>query len=102
MQLVAERHGCDLRGIDIIEQVPFDAVLDPHRELTVLHPANIELSETIKLVFERVEQLNPTRVVFDGLSKLLLLAQNPLRYRQVLSLKDDEEVAAWRRECLAS
>ena len=48
----------------------------------------MELSETTKLIFERVQQLNPTRVVIDSLSELRLLAQSPLRYRrQVLALK---------------
>ncbi|WP_241127970.1 ATPase domain-containing protein [Novosphingobium terrae] len=88
LRLVAARHGWSLEGIDVFELVPPDAVLDPERELTVLHPAEVELSETIKLVFDRVEQVNPTRVVFDSLSELRLLAQDPLRYRrQVLALK---------------
>lgn len=88
LKLIAKRHGWSLDGIDIFELVPPETVLDPTRELTVLHPAEIELSETVKLVFEQVEKINPTRVVFDSLSELRLLAQNPLRYRrQVLALK---------------
>ena len=88
LKLVAKRHGWSLDGIDVFELVPPETVLDPSRELTVLHPAEMELSETIKLVFDRVETMNPTRVVFDSLSELRLLAQNPLRYRrQVLALK---------------
>lgn len=88
LKLVAKRHGWSLAGIDIFELVPPETVLDPSRELTILHPAEMELSETIKLVFDRVETMNPTRVVFDSLSELRLLAQNPLRYRrQVLALK---------------
>jgi circadian clock protein KaiC len=54
----------------------------------VFHPAEMELSETTKLIFEHVERINPTRVVLDSLSELRLLAQSPLRYRrQVLALK---------------
>jgi circadian clock protein KaiC len=88
LELVAQRHGWSLDKIDIFELVPPEATLDPQRELTVLHPAELELSETTKLVFERIATLNPTRVVFDSLSELRLLAQNPLRYRrQVLALK---------------
>lgn len=87
-QLVAQRHGWTLDGVDLFELVTPETTLDPERELTVLHPAEVELSETIKLVFERVAQLNPSRVVFDSLSELRLLAQNSLRYRrQVLALK---------------
>jgi circadian clock protein KaiC len=68
--------------------VPPETTLDPDRELTVLHPAEIELSETTKLIFDKVVALNPSRVVVDSLSELRLLAQNSLRYRrQVLALK---------------
>ena len=88
LRLVAKRHGWSLSGIDIFELVPPETTLDSERELTVLHPAELELSETTKLVFERVENLNATRVVFDSLSELRLLAQSTLRYRrQVLALK---------------
>jgi circadian clock protein KaiC len=88
LTLVAKRHHWSLEGLDIFELVPPEITLDPERELTVLHPSEVELSETTKLIFERVVALNPARVVVDSLSELRLLAQNPLRYRrQVLSLK---------------
>jgi circadian clock protein KaiC len=72
--LVARRHGWSLRGIDIFELVPPETTLDPERELTVFHPAEVELSETTKLIFDRVERVNPTRVILDSLSELRLLA----------------------------
>ncbi|MFB6447235.1 ATPase domain-containing protein [Bradyrhizobium tunisiense] len=88
LELVARRHGWSLQGVDIFELVPPETTLDPDRELTVFHPAEMELSETTNLIFKEVERLNPTRVVLDSLSELRLLAQNPLRYRrQVLALK---------------
>lgn len=88
LALVAQRHGWSLKGIDIFELVPPETTLDPAQQVTVFHPAEMELSETINLIFERVQQVDPTRVVIDSLSELRLLAQNPLRYRrQVLALK---------------
>jgi circadian clock protein KaiC len=88
LDLVARRHGWSLAGVDVFELVPPETTLDPDRELTVLHPAEMELSETTRLVFDHVERLDPTRVVFDSLSEMRLLAQNSLRYRrQVLALK---------------
>ncbi len=88
LDLVAQRHGWSLQGVDIFELVPPETTLDPDRELTVFHPAEMELSETTALIFKEVERINPTRVVLDSLSELRLLAQNPLRYRrQVLALK---------------
>lgn len=88
LDLVAQRHGWSLQGVDIFELVPAETTLDPERELTVFHPAEMELGETTNLIFREVERINPSRVVLDSLSELRLLAQNPLRYRrQVLALK---------------
>ncbi len=88
LRLVAKRHGWSLKGVDVFELVPPETTLDPARELTVFHPAEMELTETTNLVFKEVQRVNPTRVVLDSLSELRLLAQNPLRYRrQVLALK---------------
>jgi circadian clock protein KaiC len=88
LRLVAKRHGWSLEGIAIFELIPAEASLDPGRELTVLHPAEMELSETTQTIFDRVEALAPSRIVLDSLSELRLLAQSPLRYRrQILALK---------------
>jgi len=88
LRLVARRHGWSLDGISVFELVPPEASLDPSRELTVFHPAEMELGETTQLVFDRVAALNPSRIVFDSLSEMRLLAQNSLRYRrQILALK---------------
>lgn len=88
LALVAQRHGWTLDGIEIFELVPPETTLDPERELTVLYPAEVELNETTKLILDKVEAVNPSRVVLDSLSELRMLAQTPLRYRrQVLALK---------------
>ncbi|MBV9726637.1 MAG: circadian clock protein KaiC [Gammaproteobacteria bacterium] len=88
LRLVAKRHGWSLDGVTVFELVPPETSLDPAQELTVLHPAEMELSETSQLIFDKVESLNPLRVVIDSLSELRLLAQSPLRYRrQILALK---------------
>jgi circadian clock protein KaiC len=48
----------------------------------------VELAATTKLILADVERLKPTRVVFDSLSELRLLAGSALRYRrQILALK---------------
>ena len=88
LRLVAKRHGWSLEGITIFELVPPETSLDPQHELTVLQPAEMELSETTQMIFDRVEALAPARIVLDSLSELRLLAQSPLRYRrQILALK---------------
>ena len=88
LSVVAERHGWSLDQLSVFELVPPEATLDPDRELTLFHPSELELSETSKLIFERVRKDQPLRVVFDSLSEMRLLAQNSLRYRrQILALK---------------
>ncbi|GJE09336.1 ATPase domain-containing protein [Methylobacterium longum] len=83
----AATHGWSLDGIELYELVN-ELGLDPDSEQSILHPSEIELGETVKEVIARVEELKPARVVFDSLSELRLLAQNPLRYRrQILALK---------------
>jgi circadian clock protein KaiC len=89
LQVVAARHGWNLTGVDVFELVPPEASLDPNQELTLFHPAEMELSETTKSVLDQVTRINPRRVVFDSLSEMRLLSQNSLRYRrQILALKN--------------
>ncbi len=83
----AATHGWTLDGIDVHELVDEDG-LDPDSEQSILHPSEIELGETVREVIALVDRTKPDRVVFDSLSELRLLAQNPLRYRrQILALK---------------
>jgi circadian clock protein KaiC len=85
---VARSHGWSLDSIDVFELVPPEASLDRDREQTLLHPSEVELGETTQLIFDRVIDTAPVRVVFDSLSEMRLLARNSLRYRrQVLALK---------------
>jgi len=87
LRAVAETHGWTLDGLTLVELVA-EAGLDPDLEQTLLHPSDVELGETVRGVMERVDELQPERVVLDSLSELRLLAQNPLRYRrQILALK---------------
>ena len=83
----AASHGWCLDGVELYELVN-ELGLDPDSEQSVLHPADLELGETVRDVIARIDALRPDRVVFDSLSELRLLAQNPLRYRrQILALK---------------
>lgn len=88
LQAVARSHGWSLDGLSIHELVPAGDALKPDSQYTIFHPSEIELSETTNAVLQEVERLNPSRVVFDSLSEMRLLARDPLRYRrQILALK---------------
>jgi circadian clock protein KaiC len=87
LKAVARTHGWQLEGIEIYELVN-ELGFDSDEKQSVLLPSELELGETILRVVEQVERTNPARVVFDSLSEMRLLAEEPLRYRrQILALK---------------
>jgi circadian clock protein KaiC len=84
----AQSHGWSLEGIDIVELIPDQHELASDGQLTMIHPGDVELSETMRKILDAIAQRNPTRIVFDSLSEMRLLAQSSLRYRrQILALK---------------
>ena len=84
---VADSHGWSLDSISVFELIN-DMDLDPDGEQSILYPSEIELGETTQSVMQQVGMQAPSRIVFDSLSEMRLLAQNPLRYRrQILALK---------------
>jgi circadian clock protein KaiC len=87
LRAAAASHGWSLDGLSLFELVSEEG-LDPDSEQSVLHPSDVELGETTRGVMRQVEETKPLRVVFDSLSEMRLLAQNPLRHRrQILALK---------------
>jgi circadian clock protein KaiC len=85
---IADSHHWTLAGIHVRELIPSERSLEPDDQYTVFHPSEVELTETTQRLLADIERLSPTRVVFDSLSELRLLAGNPLRYRrQILALK---------------
>jgi circadian clock protein KaiC len=85
---IAASHGWSLDGVHIRELVASEASLRPDEQYTMFHPSEVELGETTRQILAEVDALKPTRVVFDSLSELRLLAGNALRYRrQILALK---------------
>jgi circadian clock protein KaiC len=87
LRSVADSHGWSLDGITVFEMklAEGDSGSD---EYTLFHPAEIELSEAMDTLLAEVARVKPSRVVFDSLSEIRLLAQSSLRYRrQILALK---------------
>lgn len=84
---VAESHGWKLDGV-AVHELSSDMSLQPDAQYTVFRPSEVELGSTMKTVMNLVERLRPSRIVFDSLSEMRLLAGEPLRYRrQILALK---------------
>ena len=88
IKAIAESHGWSLDGVALFELSALQQQMSLESQNTVFHPSDVELTETTRAILGFVEKVGPQRVVFDSLSELRLLAQNPLRYRrEVLNLK---------------
>jgi circadian clock protein KaiC len=84
----AASHGWTLDGIDVLELAASEKDLQADTQVTMYNPSEVELTETIKAVVAAFDRIKPTRIIFDSLSELRLLAQGSLRYRrQILALK---------------
>lgn len=85
----ASSHGWALgERIKVFELTPPESLIDSQHQQSLLYSSDLELGETIKIIFETFEREKPDRVVLDSLSEIRLLAQSSLRYRrQILALK---------------
>ena len=84
---VARSHGLSLDKVTILQlSSPDPSSADTY---TMFQPAEIELGEMMRGMFEGTERTKPSRVVLDSLSEVRLLARDSLRYRrQVLAIKE--------------
>lgn len=88
LRQVAASHRWSLDKVDIFELLPMAETLKVEEQYTILHPGEVELSETVKAILTRIEDVQPSRVIFDSLSELRLLARDQLRFRrQLLAFK---------------
>lgn len=85
---VAASHGWSLDGVSLFELSSAEQTLRLEDENTLYAAEDVDLKETVRVLLERVQSVEPHRVVFDSLSEIRMLAQTPVRYRrQLLSLK---------------
>ncbi len=85
---VGHSHHWDLEKLNIFDLTISGDTLRDDSRYTVFHPSEVELDETTKAILNEVERVNPSRIVFDSLSEMRMLASDPLRFRrQILALK---------------
>jgi circadian clock protein KaiC len=88
LRMISRSHGWNLENVHIVEVMPAPESLMPEDQYTVFHPGDVELGTTLKGILETVKEIKPTRVVFDSLSEIRLLARDSSRFRrQMLGLK---------------
>jgi circadian clock protein KaiC len=86
---IARSHGWDnISGVTILDLQAEETQPGDDASYTFFHPSEIELTDAARTILETLEEVRPTRAVFDSLSELRLIARDSLRYRrQILSLK---------------
>ncbi|HEX6272376.1 MAG TPA: ATPase domain-containing protein, partial [Polyangiaceae bacterium] len=85
---VVRSHGWTLDGVHLFELSNAEQTLRLDDENTLYAAEDTDLKEAMRVLLDEVDRLKPTRVVFDSLSEIRLLAQNASRYRrQLLALK---------------
>jgi circadian clock protein KaiC len=88
LEVIAQSHGWNLEDISLFELSAVEERLKESTSSTFFHPSEIELDLTTKALVDEVEKVGPSRLVFDSLSEMRMLAETPLRYRrQILQLK---------------
>lgn len=83
---VADSHGWSLDGVRIYEFASTPNLrVDSN---TIYATEDIELRETVSMIFAKVEEHRPTRLVIDSLSEIRLLSQSdPVFRHQILAFK---------------
>ena len=85
---VAHSYGWSLDKLTVFELSALESFLGEDAQNTIFHPAEVELGQVTKILLDEIGRVKPDRLVFDSLSELRLLSQNPLRFRrQLLALK---------------
>lgn len=88
LQNVADSHGWDISKLDMLELGSIEDQLKPESQNTVFYPSEVEMNQTTSVLYSEVERIKPTRIVFDSISEMRMLAESSLRYRrQMLALK---------------
>ena len=88
LEQVADSHGWDISQLNMLELGSIEEQLKPEAQNTVFYPSEVEMNQTLNVLYREVEKNKPNRIVFDSISELRMLAESSLRYRrQMLALK---------------
>jgi len=88
LRTIAESHGWSLDNVLIYELPQTGGQSPDETQQTFYRPSDVELTEIIQPVVQMLKREKPTRLVFDSISEIRLLAGDPLRYRrEILRLK---------------
>ncbi len=87
LESAARSHGWSLDDVAVVDMSTLQQLAAPAQS-TVFHSSEVELNQATKALIKKIEDADPSRIVFDSLFEMRLLAQSPIRYRrQMLALK---------------
>ena len=85
LETIAESHGWDLAGIEIVE---LQAQAVEHDEQTVFYPIDVRLDATRSAMLAALDEHAPRRMIYDSLVEVRQLSRDEYRFqRELLSLK---------------
>jgi circadian clock protein KaiC len=85
---VAKSHKWDISKLDMLELGSIEEQLKPESQNTIFYPSEVEMNQTMNVLYSEIERIKPSRLVFDSISEMRMLAESSLRYRrQMLTLK---------------
>jgi circadian clock protein KaiC len=88
LHAAAASHGWDINDVPILEVTASEDSLSLEKQYSVFHPSEIEFQDTTNTILSKVQETGATRIVFDSIAEIRLLAGDSLRYRrQILALK---------------
>lgn len=88
LQSVANSHGWDISQLNMLELGSIEEQLKPEAQNTIFYPSEVEMNQTMEVLYAEIKRIKPSRIVFDSISEMRMLAESSLRYRrQMLTLK---------------
>ena len=88
LEAVARSHQWDISKLDMLELGSIEEQLKPESQNTIFYPSEVEMNQTMNVLYSEIERIKPQRIVFDSISEMRMLAESSLRYRrQMLALK---------------
>jgi circadian clock protein KaiC len=85
---VADSHDWDISNLNMLELGSIEEQLKPESQNTIFYPSEVEMNNTMNVLYSEIEKIKPQRIVFDSISEMGMLAESSLRYRrQMLALK---------------
>ncbi|MCH9809507.1 MAG: AAA family ATPase [Alphaproteobacteria bacterium] len=87
LEQIAQSHGWTLEGM-AVQSLSTGDELPNLSDQTIFQSADLRLDRTRDAIQQQIEEINPTRIVYDSLLEVRLLASNPQKFRrEVLGFK---------------